>query len=67
MVPTENPPVGRIERGLFSWVGGWELVLNYLNERKEKNNALEQQDSPGDLVVKNPPADAGDTGSIPGP
>ena len=28
---------------------------------------LEEWDFPGGVVVKNPPANAGDTGSIPGP
>ena len=31
--------------------------------KKKQNN----QDFPGDPVVENPPANAGDTGSIPGP
>ena len=33
----------------------------------EKPIEKESQDFPGGAVVKNPPANAGDTGSIPGP
>ena len=32
-----------------------------------RSNELLFQDFPGGAVVKNPPASAGDTGSIPGP
>ena len=34
------------------------------NDKNKKNNF---RDFPGSAVVKNPPANAGDTGSIPGP
>ena len=34
--------------------------------RNEENNSKDQQDFPGGTVVKNPPANAGDTGSSPG-
>ena len=33
----------------------------------KKNNQFYRQDFPGGAVVKNPPANAGDTGSSPGP
>ena len=35
-------------------------------ERKEESN-MTQRDFPGGTVVKNPPTNAGDTGSIPCP
>ena len=39
-----------------------ETVIQSEVSQKEKN-----RDFPGGTVVKNPPANAGDTGSIPGP
>ena len=43
----------------------FELWINYLNMLKQlKKNML---DFPGDTVATNPPASAGDMGSIPGP
>ena len=33
----------------------------------EKGLELEEQGFPGDLVIRNPPANAGDVDSIPGP
>ena len=38
-----------------------------LTHRGQKPFKTEMMDSPGDTVVKNPPANAGDTGLIPGP
>ena len=40
------------------------MLFNSLKESKFFNDF---RDFPGDAVVKNPPANAGDTGSIPGP
>ena len=34
---------------------------------KEESSKINYWDFPGDAVVKNPPANAGDTGSSPGP
>ena len=39
-------------------------VLYFINYKNVKSH---NEDFPGDAVVKNPPANAGDTGSIPGP
>ena len=43
-----------------------EIVILSEISQKEKDK-YHMRDFPGGAVVKNPPANAGDTGSIPGP
>ena len=43
------------------------LVSSSMSFANEYSQDLEHWDFPGGSVVKNPPANAGDTGSIPGP
>ena len=50
-------------------VASWMCSLRVNKEWGEKDVSSKSQrwDFPGSAVVKNPPANAGDTGSIPGP
>ena len=42
-------------------------VVQHFLQKKTKKKHTKRQDFPGGTVVKNPPANAGNTGSIPGP
>ena len=44
-----------------------ELYCNVLNTLRRSKNGINFRDFPGGAVVKNPPANAGDTGLSPGP
>ena len=44
------------------YLPSWSLY----SSREDKTNNNNNRDFPGGAVVKNPPANAGDTGSIPG-
>ena len=48
------------ELGLEGWITQGKVKENIISEKGK-------WDFPGGLVVKNPPANAGDTGSSPGP
>ena len=56
-----------LERNPLNALGTWLVWRPSPGKQKEDPENCQLQDFPGGAVVKNPPANAGDTGSIPGP
>ena len=60
--------------GMQGWLNICKLTICHINKMKDKNHLIISIDAekafdkgfPGDAMVKNPPANAGDTGSSPG-
>ena len=58
---------GRSEEHTSELQSHSDLVCRLLLEKKKKHKIVYEGDFPGGAVVKNPSANAGDTGSSPGP
>ena len=61
--------VNRCKLVYMGWINNKVLLYstgNYIQYPVINHSGKEYRGSPGDTVVKNPPAKAGDTGSIPG-
>ena len=60
-------PVKAVPRGMFMPALKRRKISNLALNLKELKEEEEERDFSGDSVVKSPPGNVGDTGSIPGP